>query len=188
MEALLTTFLAAALAEWGDKTQLLVIVMAARYGRPLPILAGVVVAALANSAIAATGGALINGMITLRAISLLVALALVFAAVSGIIGSKRPEMGAGWKTGPFLTTAACFFLLEFGDKTQFLTAALAAQFDSILLATLGATAGVLAAAMPAAVLGDGLASQAPLKAIRLGIAGGFLILGCFVAVSALRLV
>ena len=188
MDALLSTFVAALLAEWGDRTQLLVVLLAARYRSAAPILAGVAVGALANAMLAAAGGLVVGGMVTLRAMSLLVALALLFAGIGGLIGRKAPEMGTGWRIGAFLTTAICFFLLEFGDKTQFLTAALAAQFDAAVLATLGATAGVLAAAVPAAVLGDGLAQQAPLKAIRLGIAALFLIVGCFVAVSALRLV
>lgn len=188
MDALLTTFLAAALAEWGDKTQLLVIALAARYGKPGPLLAGIFVAALANALIAAFGGSLLNGFITLRAISLLVALALVFAGIGGLIRNKAPDMGEGWRTGPFVTAATCFFLLEFGDKTQFLTAALAAQFDSIALAALGATMGVLAANLPAAVLGERLLQVAPMRAIRFGAAALFLIVGFIVAVKSLRLI
>jgi Ca2+/H+ antiporter, TMEM165/GDT1 family len=187
LEPLLTTFIAAALAEWGDKTQLLVVALAARYRRPGPILAGVAVAALANALIAAFGGTLINGFITLRAISLLLALALIFAGVGGLIGGKRPDMGATWKTGPFLTTAGCFFLLEFGDKTQFLTLSLAAQFDSFLLAAFAATAGVTAASMVPAVLGGAFEARVPVKAIRLVVASLFLLVGFVVAVNALQL-
>jgi putative Ca2+/H+ antiporter (TMEM165/GDT1 family) len=188
MDALLTTFIAAALAEIGDKTQFLVIALAARFGRPLPVLAGVAAAALVNCVLAAFGGTLINGFITLRAISLLVAVALVFAGVSGLIRSKQPEMGADWKTDAFITTAACFFLLEFGDKTQFLTAALAAQYDSLLLAGLGATLGVVAANAPGALLGDRLTELVPLRIIRVSIAVLFVVAGAIVAVNALRLV
>lgn len=187
MEPLLTTFIAAALAEWGDKTQLLVVALAARYRRPGPILAGVAVAALANALIAAFGGTLVNGFITLRAISLLVALALVFAGVGGLMGGKRPEMGSTWRTGPFLTTAGCYFLLEFGDKTQFLTLSLAAQFNSFLLAAFAATAGVAVASIPAALLGEGLQASVPVKPIRIAIALAFLLAGFIVAVNALRL-
>lgn len=188
MDALLTTFVAAALAEWGDKTQLLVAVLAARYARPGPILAAILVAALANALIAAFGGSLLNGLITLRAISLLVALALVFAGVSGLFRSKVPDMGGNWRTGPFVTAAACFFLLEFGDKTQFITGALAAQFDSIALAALGATIGVTIANLPAALLGDRLTQVVPVRAIRIAVAILFLLVGLIVAVNALRLV
>lgn len=188
MEALFTSFLAAALAEWGDKTQLLVVALALRYREPLPILAGVAVGALANALLASFGGTLIHDAITLRAISLLLAVALIFAAVSGFSSREAPDMGAEWKTGPFVTTAACFFLLEFGDKTQFLILGIAAQFDSLVLAAAGATAGVLAASAPAALLGERLPTILPMRALRLAIASLFLLTGCIVAVSALRLI
>lgn len=188
MDALLTTFLAAALAEFGDKTQLLAIALAARYRKAGAVLAGIAIAALANNLLAAAGGVLISGMITLRATSLLVAVAMLFAGIAGLIRQDDPsEMGSTWKTGPFLTSAACFFLLEFGDKTQFLTLAFAAQFDSFLLASAGATTGVIAANLPAAVLGDRLPEKLPLKRIRIGISILFLFVGFIVAVNALRL-
>ncbi len=188
MDALLTTFLAALLAEVGDKTQLFVLVLVVRYRKPLPVLAGEAVAAIANNLLAAAGGALINGMITLRAISLLVAVALVFAGVAGFIRQgDEAEMGSTWKTGPFVTSAACFFLLEFGDKTQFLTLALAAQYDALALAAVGATAGVLAANAPIALIADRARTDLPLRPIRYGISALFLLVGFIVGVSALRL-
>jgi Ca2+/H+ antiporter, TMEM165/GDT1 family len=188
MDALLTTFIAALLAEWGDKTQLLVVALAARYARPGPVLAGVAVAAIANSLIAATGGVLVNDLIPLRAGTLLVAVALLFAGASGLMRRKAPEMGVGWKTGAFVTTAACFFLLEFGDKTQFLTFALAARYDSLLLAAAGASAGVVAANLPAALLAGRLGQAIPVRGLRYGAAALFLLTGFIVAVNALRLV
>ncbi|HEY0411779.1 MAG TPA: TMEM165/GDT1 family protein [Allosphingosinicella sp.] len=187
MEPLLTTFIAAALAEWGDKTQLLVAALGARYRRPAPILAGIAVAALANSALAAFGGTYIHGVITPRAVSLLVAMALLLAGGGGFFRSKTPDMGAGWRVGPFLTTAACFFLLEFGDKTQFVTAALAAQFGALALAALGAAAGILASSVPAAVLGARFAAAIPLRGIRIAAGVLFLLAGLVIAVNALRL-
>lgn len=189
MDALLTTFIAAALAELGDKTQLLVIALAARYRKPRPVIAGVAVAALANNLIAAAGGTLISGMITLRAISLLVALALVFAGIAGLArGKKAGDMASTWRTGPFLTTAICFFLVEFGDKTQFLTAALAAQYDAFALAAAGATAGVIAANLPAAALADRAPAILMLDRLRIVVAVLFLLVGFVVGLSALRLV
>jgi putative Ca2+/H+ antiporter (TMEM165/GDT1 family) len=186
LEPLLTTFVAALLAEWGDKTQLLAAAFGARYGRPLPVIAGVFVGALANSVLAAFGGTLLHGMVTPRAISLVVGLALVFAGGGALFRSKTPDMGATWRVGPFLTTAACFFLLEFGDKTQFVTAALAAQYDAFALAAAGATAGIVLSNVPAAALG-GRFALVPLKAIRIG--AGLLLLGAglVVALNALRL-
>jgi len=179
---------AALLAEWGDKTQLLVIALAIRYRRPLPILAGIFMAALANSLIAAFGGTLVHSMITLRAISLLVALALVFAGIAGLIRTKPHASAGASRAGPLLVTATSFFVLEFGDKTQFLTFALAAQFNALALATAGATAGVLASSVPAALLGDQLARVVPLKTLRLVFGVLFLAIGLLVGVNAARLV
>ena len=187
MDVLLTTFLAAALAELGDKTQLLVIILAARYNKPAAVIAAVAVAAIANTLLAAAGGVLINGMITLRAISLLVAIALILAAVGNFLPQKRPDMGSTWKTGAFLTTAGCFFLLEFGDKTQFLTATLAAQYNALAFAAAGATAGVIAANAPIVFLADRAQAVIPLKPLRYGIAALFLLAGFIVAINALRL-
>lgn len=188
MDALLTSFLAALLAEVGDKTQLLALALAARYRRPVPVLLGVAAAALANNAIAVVGGAVIHGLITLRATSLLVAIAFVFAGVAGFIRQHdETGMGSTWKTGPFLTTAACFFLLEFGDKTQFLTLALSAYYNAPLLALAGATIGVVAANAPIAFLADRAPTLLPLKPLRFGIALLFLLGGYIVAVNALRL-
>ena len=188
MESLLTAFVGAGLADFGDKTQLLTIALAARYGRPLAVLAGVALAALANSLIAAAAGAMIHDLITLRAVSLFLAVALVHAGISGLARSKTPDAGQGWPTPAFVTAAACFFLLEFGDKTQFLTAAIAAQYDSFLLAALGATGGVIAANAPAALLGERTGALVPLRAIRMGASASFLVAGAIVAVNALRLV
>ena len=187
MEALLTTFLAAGLGEWGDKTQLLVIALAVRYRRPLPILAGIFVAALANSLLAAFGGVFVHGMIAPRATSLLVGLALVFAGVAGLIRPGRadsPKEGGRW---PFFVAAGSFFVFEFGDKTQVLTFALAAHYDAFGLAVAGATAGVIAANLPAVLLGEALSRAAPLRRIRFGLGAAFLVAGLIVGVGALGL-
>jgi Ca2+/H+ antiporter, TMEM165/GDT1 family len=187
LDALLTTLVAAFLAEWGDKTQLLVIALAARFQRPAAVLAAVALAALANSALAAVGGSLLSGIITLRFLSLLVALALVFAGAAALIRDKTPDMGSTWRVGAFLTTLGCFFLLEFGDKTQFLTAALSAQYNEPIFAAAGATVGIAAANLPAAVLGNELSAALPLRRIRFGVGILFLLVGLFVAISAWRL-
>jgi putative Ca2+/H+ antiporter (TMEM165/GDT1 family) len=188
VEALVTSFLAAALAEWGDKTQLFVIALAVRYRQPVPVLAGFGLGGLASMLLAALAGTFIHDVITLRAISLLLAVALIFAAASGFAGKDTPEIGGSWPTGPLATAAGGTFLLEFGDKSQFLTSAIAAQFDSVVLATAGATAGMMAAAAPAALLGDRLAVVMPMKPLRIGIAVLFLLIGFLIAVSALRLI
>jgi putative Ca2+/H+ antiporter (TMEM165/GDT1 family) len=188
VEPLLTSFVAALLGEWGAKTQLLVVALAARYRRPLPILLGVAVAALANSLVAAWLGASLHGRVPLRALALLAALALLFAGVEGLFRAKAKPMAEGWRTGAFVTTAVCFFLLEFGDRTQFLTATIAAEYDAFALAGCGAAAGVLVSCLPAAILGDRLTEVAPVRAIRLAASILFLLAAFAVAVSALRLV
>jgi putative Ca2+/H+ antiporter (TMEM165/GDT1 family) len=187
LEPLLTSFIAAALAEWGDKTQLLAVALAVRYRRALPVFAGILVAALLNSGLSAFGGTLIHGMIIPRAVSLLVGMALVMAGAGALFQARTPEMGAGWRVGPFLTTAVCFFLLEFGDKTQFVTAAIAAQYDALALTAIGAAAGIAASNLPAVLLADRLRTTVPVKGIRMAAGVLFVVAGLVVAISALRL-
>jgi len=187
MDALITAFVAAGLAEWGDRTQLFVIVLAARFGRPGAILAGLAVAALANSLIAAFGGMLVHDLITTRALSLLVALALLMAGAGSLISRRPPDMAARWRTGAFVTAAVSLFLLEIGDKTQFVTFALGARFDSVALTAAGATAGILIANAPAAVLGEALGKTVPVRPIRWAIAALLILTGLVVAVQALEL-
>jgi putative Ca2+/H+ antiporter (TMEM165/GDT1 family) len=188
VEPLLTSFVFAALAEWGAKTQLLVVMLSARYRRPLPILLGVALAAIANSLIAAYAGALLHDRVALRALALLTGLALLFAGVEGLFPARLKAMAEGWRTGPFVTAAACFFLLEFADRTQFVTAAIAARFDAFALAGAGAAAGILVSSVPAAMLGSRLEKRIPLRAIRIAAAVLFLIAAFIVAINALRLV
>jgi putative Ca2+/H+ antiporter (TMEM165/GDT1 family) len=188
VEPLLTSFVAAALAEWGAKTQLLIVALAARYRRPLPILLGVALAAIANSLIAAYAGSLIHDRVPLRALALLTGLALLFAGAEGLFPARLKSMGEGWRTGPLVTAAVCFFLLEFGDRTQFITAAISARFDAFVLAGAGAAAGIVLSSVPAVALGTRLEKQVPLRVLRIAAAILFLISAFLVAINALRLV
>jgi putative Ca2+/H+ antiporter (TMEM165/GDT1 family) len=188
VDALLPAFVAALLAEWGDKTQLLVMALATRFRRPGPILAGVALAALANALLAAFGGVLIHDFITARATALLVAVSLLSAGMLALMRPSPPSIGMTWKTGAFLTSLGGFFLLEFGDKTQFLTFALAARYDSLGLTAAGATLGILAANVPAALLGNRLGAVVPVQPLRYAVAGLFLVTGFVIAVGALELV
>lgn len=188
MEAFLPTLIAAFLAEWGDKTQLLVIALAARFKRPGPILGGVGIAALGGSALAAAGGWLLADLVQFRALGLLTALAFLFAGAGGLFPAKPPPVASDWKTGALVTTAAAFALVELGDKTQFITVALAGRTGAPLLAALGATLGIVAASVPAAVLGPRLARLVPVARIRIGVALSLLLVGLWMAASALRLV
>jgi putative Ca2+/H+ antiporter (TMEM165/GDT1 family) len=188
LEALLTTFLAAGLAEWGDKTQLLVVALAARFGRTREILIAAALAALANAFIASAGGMLINQFVAVRQASLLVAVALLFAGVAGLITRTAPEAPAAPGRSFVLTAALALFAADLGDKSQFLTFALAARYDSLVLAAFGAAAGIMVASAPAALLGAALPRTLPVKPLRIAIAFLFLLAGFFVAVNALRLV
>ena len=186
MDALVSAFVAAALAEWGDRTQLLVALLAARYGRPGTVLIGFLVAAAVSNAVAGIFGSFIAGIITIRAMTLLVALALLFSGVAGLIRRNPPGVGSG-RTPLILAAMILCLAAELGDRTQFLTFALAARFDSPGLAAAGATAGMLTAAIPAALLGERLQSVVPAHTIRLAGAALFLLVGFIVAVNALQI-
>ena len=186
MDALVTTFVAAALAEWGDKTQLIVALLAARSGKPAMVMIGLLAAAIVSNVLAAYAGVLVAGTITIRAMSLMVALALLFAGIAGLIRKKPPSIGS--EKVPVLFAAAILCLAaEFGDRTQFLTFALAGRFDAAPLAAAGGTAGMVVACLPAALLGARLESATPARGLRLAIAGFFLVAGFVVAVKALQL-
>jgi putative Ca2+/H+ antiporter (TMEM165/GDT1 family) len=185
MDALVTAFVAAFLAGWGDRTQRIAAALSARSGRPLLVLAGLAAAAAASGTIAAIGAALIAPTITIRAMTLMTALALLFAGVSGFIPRKRD---AAETRVPLIIAAFILCLAaETGDRAQFLTFALAGRFESPILAGAGATAGLIAACAPAALLGARFDRTIPLRVVRLVIAILFLIIGFIVAVNALRL-
>ena len=185
MDALLTSFVAAFLAEWGDKTQLVVVMLAAATRRPGQVLAGLILAALASNIVAGLAGIYIASTITIRAMTLMTALALLFAGGSGLIRRKPPAPAT--LRLPILTAFILCLAAEMGDRTQFLTFALAGRFDSAPLAAAGATAGALAACLPALVLGEKLEKAAPMRAIRYTGAALFLLAGFIAAVQALQL-
>jgi putative Ca2+/H+ antiporter (TMEM165/GDT1 family) len=188
LEALLPAFIAAFLAEWGDKTQLVLVVLSARYGRPGALLAGAAFAALASGLIAGFFGTLVHDTVTLRALSLLLGLALLFAAAPGFLMRKTPAY-AQTLAGPAMFAAALgVFLAELGDRTQFTTFAIAARTDSALLPAFGSAAGVMAASVPAVLLGPALFKRLPVRSLRIGTAILFLLAGLAVALNALRLV
>jgi len=186
VEALVTAFVAAFLAEWGDKTQLIVAMLAAGTRKPLQVLAGLLLAALASNVVAALAGVFIAETITIRAMTLMTALALLFAAGSVLIPRRRQDPIPA--RVPILSALILCLAAEMGDRTQFLTFALAGRFDSAPLAAAGATAGILAACVPAAMLGERLQTVVPVRAIRWGVAALFLVAGFYAAVSALQLV
>lgn len=178
MEAFFVSTGVVAIAEIGDKTQLLALVLAARYCKPIPIILGILFATIANHALAAWLGAMVAGWLgpdTLRWI-----LGLSFLAMAGwaLIPDKADEgPGACRQTGAFLATLIAFFLVEIGDKTQIATVALAARYQSLILVTAGTTLGMMIANVPAVLLGDVVAKKAPLRLVRTVAASIFAVLG-----------
>jgi putative Ca2+/H+ antiporter (TMEM165/GDT1 family) len=178
MEAFLVSIGVVALAEIGDKTQLLALVLATRFRRPLPIIAGIFGATLCNHALAGLAGTYISAF--LSGPWMRWALGLSFLAMAGwaLIPDKLAKGRAfpGERYGAFPATLIAFFLIEIGDKTQIATVALAAQYQALIAVVAGTTIGMLLANVPVVLLGDVAAVRLPLKAIRVAVAVLFVIL------------
>ena len=186
MEALWISTGIVALAEIGDKTQLLAIVLAARFRQPLPIIAGIFVATLLNHAAAASLGYIIAQWLTGDAFRIGVGIAFIAMAVWALIPDKDDDraekMNAG---GIFLTTLVAFFLVEIGDKTQIATSLLAARYQDIALVTAGTTLGMMLANVPAVFLGEAVTKIVPLSYVRISAAFVFLLIGLWVVGATL---
>ena len=187
MEALLSAFLAAALAELGDKTQWLALALAVHFRRTTPILAALALAAIVNAALAAIGGALVAPFMPREASTLMLALALGSAAVSLTFKPKPPAP----VTGKGLAFVASFILLmaaELGDKTQFLTFAIAARTAMPGLAAAGAATAVFAMGAAAIFGGRAVMDPAPWLLLRRCAAALFAALSFVAAINAFRLI
>ena len=168
-----------ALAEMGDKTQLLALLLAARFRRPWPIIWGIVVATLANHFAAGAVGNWVAGFFSATTLSWVLAACFAAVAVWTLIPDKLDddEASALNKYGPFLTTLIAFFLAEMGDKTQIATVALAAQYQSMFLVVSGTTLGMMIANVPAVLLGERLAGRIPTRIVHALAAAIFALLG-----------
>lgn len=178
MQALLICTGVVALAEIGDKTQLLALVLAARYRKPWPIVAGILVATLANHTLAGAAGAWLASILGPTAMRWILGLSFIAMAAWTLVPDKYEEQAApAPRLGIFGATTLAFFLLEMGDKTQIATVALAAQYDSLAAVVAGTTLGMLVANVPAVLIGEAAARKLPLRLIH-GIAAViFLALG-----------
>jgi putative Ca2+/H+ antiporter (TMEM165/GDT1 family) len=185
VEPLLTAFAAALLGGWADKTQAVAVMLAERY-RGRAVLPALILAVAANSVASALGGSLLRLEISAHAAALLLAVALAFAGVAGLIGERAKQ--PTHRAGAFLTSLASLFAAGWGDKTQYLVAALAAYYGNVPLVAAGAFVGTLAVNLPAAVGGEAFTRAAPLKALRILFGLVFLIAAGVVIVNALRLV
>jgi putative Ca2+/H+ antiporter (TMEM165/GDT1 family) len=178
MEALLVSTGVVAIAEIGDKTQLLAMILAARYRKPVPILFGILFATIANHALAAWAGALAAVWLGPDLMRWILGLMFLGMAVWCLIPDKADEAPrAMCQAGAFLATLVAFFLLEIGDKTQLATVALAARFQSLVMVIIGTTIGMMLANAPAVFCGDFIARRAPMKLVHAIAAALFAILG-----------
>lgn len=180
MEALFTSTALVALAEMGDKTQLLAMLLATRFRKPVPIILGILIATIANHFLAALLGHYIAGVLTQDWFRYAVALSFIAMAAWTLVPDKIDEdapLKAPSKAGVFLTTLVAFFLVEMGDKTQVATIALGARFDNLIAVTTGTTLGMMIANVPAVLFGEALARKVPMRALQVGAALLFLLLG-----------
>jgi putative Ca2+/H+ antiporter (TMEM165/GDT1 family) len=178
LEALFISTGLVALAEIGDKTQLLALVLAARFRKPLPITLGILVATLANHALAGTLGAIVARVVQPDVLRWVLAISFLAMAAWMLVPDRYEEQKANApRFGVFVTTLVAFFLLEMGDKTQIATVALAAKYPQLWLVVIGTTAGMMIANVPAVLLGDVAATKLPLKVIRAVCAAVFVAIG-----------
>ena len=168
MEAFLVSSGIVALAEMGDKTQLLALVLAARFRKPLPIILGILVATLLNHAGAGALGSWVTQLIGGDWLRWILGLSFLLMAGWILIPDKIDEEDAKVATrfGIFGTTLIAFFLAEMGDKTQVATVALAAHYSAFYSVVAGTTVGMLIANVPAVLLGDKVATKVPLKLVH----------------------
>lgn len=167
MEAFITATLLVALAEIGDKTQLLSFVLAARLRKPGAIIAGIFVATIANHALAGTVGVWLAQLADPRWLPWITGIAFIVFGLWTLHPDSLDEDPALRASGAFVTTTIAFFIAEMGDKTQFATIALGAQFqDSLVAVIMGTTLGMMLANVPAVLVGERLAQRLPLKHIR----------------------
>jgi len=186
MEAFFTSTALVALAEIGDKTMLLAIVLAARFRRPWPIVAGILLATLANHALAALLGQQAAHWLAGEWFRIAVAASFIAMGLWTLVPDRLDEDEQPKdRRGAFLTTLVAFFLVEIGDKTQVATIALGAQFDAVLTVTAGTTLGMLIANVPAVLLGAKLVERISLRAVRLAAAALFVAAGGWMLWAAL---
>lgn len=167
MDAFLVATGIVALAEIGDKTQLLAFLLAARFRRPLPIILGIFVATLLNHAFAAAVGALVSELLGPTVMRWVLGLSFLGMAIWVMIPDRIDESEAALaKFGVFMTTLLAFFLAEMGDKTQVATVALAARYAEMAMVVAGTTLGMMIANVPAVLFGERIAGRIPLGLVH----------------------
>ena len=178
MEAFLVSTGIVALAEVGDKTQLLAFLLAAKFRKPVPIIIGILIATLANHGFAGAVGAWVTTLLGPETLRWVLGVSFIAMAIWTLVPDKLDEDDAKLaQLGVFGTTLVAFFLAEMGDKTQIATIALAAQYQSLAMVVAGTTLGMMLANVPAVILGDRIANRIPVRLVH-GIAAAiFAVLG-----------
>ena len=178
MEAFLVSTGIVALAEIGDKTQLLAFILAARFRKPMPIIVGILVATVANHGFAGALGAWIAMQVSPEILRWVLGLSFIGMALWTLVPDKFDEDEAGiGHYGVFTTTLIAFFLAEMGDKTQVATVALAVQYHAFFSVVAGTTLGMMIANVPAVLLGDRIANRVPVRVVHSLAAVIFAVLG-----------
>jgi putative Ca2+/H+ antiporter (TMEM165/GDT1 family) len=189
MEALFISTGVVALAEIGDKTQLLAFILAARFKKPVPIIAGILCATLINHGLAGALGAWITSVVSPEAMRWALGLSFIAMAIWTLIPDKieEEETQVAKQLGVFGATFVTFFLAEMGDKTQIATIALAAHYAAPLTVIAGTTLGMLIADVPAVFVGNKFAAKIPMKLVHSVAAGIFALMGVLTLLKAEKL-
>ncbi|MCW5296998.1 TMEM165/GDT1 family protein [Herbaspirillum lusitanum] len=185
MDAFLISTGVVALAEIGDKTQLLAFILAAKFRKPIPIILGVLVSTIANHAFAGALGAWITSLVSPETMRWILGVSFIGMAIWTLIPDKFDESEARFaRFGVFGTTVIAFFLAEMGDKTQVATVALAAQYHAFVPVVAGTTLGMMIANVPAVLLGDRIAGKIPVRVVHAIAALIFAIIGVMTLLGA----
>lgn len=185
MEAFLVATGIVALAEIGDKTQLLAFILAAKYRKPIPIILGILLATLANHGIAGALGTWVTSLVSDQTLRWVLGVSFIAMAAWTLVPDKFDEAEATLVAkGVFMTTLIAFFLAEMGDKTQVATVALAANYQALLPVVLGTTLGMMIANVPAVLLGNSIAHKLPVRAVHVVAAVIFAALGLAVLMGS----
>lgn len=188
MDGLLTTLFAVLLAEMGDRTQILAAALAIRFRNDSAIISGLALASLTNCVLSALGGSVVDQWISEAPLRLFNGLAYFLAGVGMLLWRRKVDVLSRWRTGAFLTSFLGIFILQFGDKGQFIIAANAATTPLWGFVLAGGFLGIMLACVPAVLLREKLADMLPIRGIRIG-GGVFLTLwGLYLALWALALV
>lgn len=185
-EAFLSSFTLVAASEMGDKTQLLAFSLAARFRKPVPVLLGILVATLLNHSLAATAGSWGAVYFTTKTLSMVLGVLFIVFGLWSLKPDTLEERKKENGFGPFITTAVLFFVAEMGDKTQFATVALGAQFKNVFLVTFSTTLGMMVTDGLAVLLGDRIAHRVQMKKVRLFAALLFFAFGIWNLFEAFR--